>query len=124
MSISSQRRSDIIDALRRGTVPQYGLDALAVGLKGFETAFDEELEKVARGSSQFKAIRGEYGSGKTFISRWLRERAHRLGFACAEVQISETETPLNRLETVYRRLMERLTTADSPSGAFRNIIEA
>jgi len=73
---------------------------------------------------QFKAIRGEYGSGKTFIARWLRERAHRLGFACAEVQISETETPLHRLETVYRRLMERLTTADSPSGAFRNIIEA
>lgn len=124
MSISSQRREDIIDALRRGTVPQYGLDALAVGLCGFEAAFDEELEKVARGSGQFKAIRGEYGSGKTFIARWLRERAHQRGFACAEVQISETETPLNRLETVYRRLMERLTTADSPSGAFRNIIEA
>ncbi len=124
MSISSQRREDIIDALRRGTVPQYGLDALAVGLSRFEVTFDEELEKVARGSGQFKAIRGEYGSGKTFIARWLRERAHRLGFACAEVQISETETPLHRLETVYRRLMERLTTADSPSGAFRNIIEA
>ncbi len=124
MSISSQRRDDIIDALRRGTVPQYGLDALAVGLSGFETSFNEELEKVARGSGQFKAIRGEYGSGKTFITRWLRERAHRKGFACAEVQISETETPLYRLETVYRRLMERLTTAGSPSGAFRNIIEA
>ncbi|MCB1764118.1 MAG: DUF2791 family P-loop domain-containing protein, partial [Gammaproteobacteria bacterium] len=124
MSISSQRRDDIIDALRRGTVPQYGLDALAVGLSKFESTFDEELEKVARGSGQFKAIRGEYGSGKTFIARWLRERAHRMGFACAEVQISETETPLYRLETVYRRLMERLTTADSTSGAFRNIIEA
>ncbi|MCU7804187.1 MAG: BREX system ATP-binding protein BrxD [Candidatus Thiodiazotropha sp. (ex Lucinoma borealis)] len=124
MSISSQRREDIIDALRRGTVPQYGLDALAVGLSGFEAAFDEELEKVARGSGHFKAIRGEYGSGKTFIARWLRERAQRMGFACAEVQISETETPLHRLETVYRRLMERLTTADSPSGAFRNVIEA
>jgi hypothetical protein len=124
MSISSQRREDIVDALRRGTVPQYGLDALAVGLSGFEAAFDEELEKAARGRGQFKAIRGEYGSGKTFIARWLRERAHRMGFACAEVQISETETPLHRLETVYRRLMERLTTSDSPSGAFRNIIEA
>jgi hypothetical protein len=124
MSISRQRRQDIIDALRRGTVPQYGLDALAVGLSPFVTAFDEELEKVARGGAQFKAIRGEYGSGKTFIARWLRERAHRLGFACAEVQVSETETPLHRLETVYRRLMERLTTPDSPSGAFRNIIEA
>lgn len=124
MTISQQRRQDILDALRRGTVPQYGLDALAVGLQPFEKAFDEDLEKVARGSGQFKAIRGEYGSGKTFVARWLRERAHRLGFACAEVQISETETPLHRLETVYRRLMERLTTADSPAGAFRNIIEA
>lgn len=124
MSISNQRRQDILDALRRGTVPQYGLDALAVGLQSFERAFDEELEKVARGGAVFKAVRGEYGSGKTFASRWLRERAHKLGFACAEVQVSETETPLHRLETVYRRLMERLTTPDSPSGAFRNIIES
>lgn len=124
MSISSQRKEDIIDALRRGTVPQYGLDALAVGLDKFSDTFNEELGKVARGSGQFKAIRGDYGSGKTFVTRWLRERAQQMGFACAEVQISETETPLNRLETVYRRLMERLTTSDSPSGAFRNIIEA
>ncbi len=49
MSISQQRRQDILDALRRGTVPQYGLDALAVGLLPFERAFDEELEKVSRG---------------------------------------------------------------------------
>lgn len=124
MSISRQRRQDIIDALRRGTVPQYGLDALAVGLSHLEQAFDDELAKAARGGAVFKAIRGEYGSGKTFVSRWLRERAHGLGFACAEVQISETETPLHRLETVYRRLMERLTTADSPTGAFRSIIES
>ena len=124
MSISKQRRQDILDALRRGTVPQYGLDALAVGLQSFERAFDEELEKVSRGGAIFKAIRGEYGSGKTFASRWLREKAHRLGFACAEVQISETETPLHRLETVYRRLMERLTTPDMPSGAFQNIVES
>lgn len=124
MSISNQRRDDIISALRRGTVPQYGLDALAVGLERFESAFDEELERVSRGSGQFKAIRGEYGSGKTFITRWLRERAQQMGFACSEVQISETETPLHRLETVYRRLMERLTTSDSPTGAFRNVIEA
>jgi len=124
MSISQQRRADIIDALRRGTVPQFGLDALAVGLAPFEAAFGEELESVARGRGQFKAVRGEYGSGKTFIARWLRERAHRQGFACSEVQISETETPLHRLETVYRRLIERLTTPDSPSGAFRNVIDA
>ncbi|ABC30211.1 Methyl-accepting chemotaxis protein [Hahella chejuensis KCTC 2396] len=124
MTISKQRSRDIIDALRRGTVPQYGLDALAVGLDPLEKALSEELNKVAGGGSVFKAVRGEYGSGKTFASRWLREKAHRLGFACAEVQVSETETPLHRLETVYRRLMERLTTPDSSTGAFRNIVES
>src|SRR5690606_4941693 len=101
-----------------------GLDALAVGLGHLQPVLEEELDKAARGGAAFKAVRGEYGSGKTFLSRWLRERAHTRGFACAEVQISETETPLHRLETVYRRLMERLTTADSPSGAFRNIVES
>ena len=39
--------------------------------------------------------------------------------ATAEVQISETETPLHRLETVYRRLCERLATATDPPSALR-----
>ena len=39
------------------------------------------------------------------------------------MQVSETETPLHRLETVYRRLMERLSTADTPQGAWRNIVD-
>lgn len=124
MSISPQRRQEILDALRRGTVPWRGLDLLAVGLDRFEAAVDQELETAERGSGVFKALRGEYGSGKTFFSRWLCERAKRRGFATAEVQISETETPLHRLETVYRRLIERLSTASQPSGALRSVIDA
>ena len=101
-SVSSQRREDVIDALRAGAVPTRGLDLLAVGLGQFETAIVQELEKTRGGSSVFKAVRGDYGSGKTFFSRWLQDRARRMGFATAEVQISETETPLHRLEAVYR----------------------
>ena len=123
-SISPQRREEIIDSLRRGTVPRAGLDAFAVGLNGFESTVDQELAVVRQGRGVFKAVRGEYGGGKTFFGRWLQERAKRQGFATAEVQISETETPLHRLETVYRRLMERLSTADSPSGALRSILDA
>ena len=122
-SISPQRRQEIIDALRRGTVPRSSLDAFAVGLGSFESAVDEELQKVSSGGSVFKAVRGEYGCGKTFFARWLGDRARKLGFATSEVQISETETPLHRLETVYRRLTERLATADTPQGALRNIVD-
>ncbi len=121
--ISSQRRSEIVDALRRGTVPRRCLDAFAVGLDAFESVVGEELASVAAGSAKFKAVRGEYGSGKTFFVRWLQERAKREGFAAAEVQISETETPLHRLETVYRRLTERLSTADTQQGALRSILD-
>src|SRR5690606_18715022 len=121
--ISPQRRREIIAALRRGTVPRRSLDVFAVGLERFERALDEELDRVRTGAAVFKAIRGEYGSGKTFFARWLEERAKRAGFATAEVQISETETPLHRLETVYRRAMERLSTADNLDGAFRSVID-
>jgi len=123
MNISPEKRRDIIDALRRGTVPRQGLDEFAVGLDWITQALDEELAKVKSGGSEFKAIRGEYGCGKTFYSRWMQERAKRQGFAASEVQISETETPLHRLETVYRRCLERLSTAASRDGAFRDIVE-
>jgi hypothetical protein len=121
--LSPQRCREIVDALRRGTVPQRSLDAFAVGLERFEAALDEELGLVQRGGSVFKAVRGEYGSGKTFFARWLQERARRLSFATSEVQISETETPLHRLETVYRRLIERLATGDMMTGAFPGIVD-
>jgi hypothetical protein len=122
-SISPQKRDQIIDALRRGTVPPSSLDAFAVGLERFEPAIEDELEHVAAGFSVFKAVRGDYGCGKTFFARWLADRARKRGFATSEVQISETETPLHRLETVYRRLIERLATADTPQGALRNIVD-
>jgi hypothetical protein len=123
MRLSPQRRNEIIDALRRGTVPQRCLDTFAVGLEAFEPAIEEELEKVRAGGSQFKAIRGEYGCGKTFFARWLADKARKCGFATSEVQISEMETPLHRLETIYRRLNEHLALNESPEGAFRNIID-
>ncbi len=124
MSTSAARRRLVIDALRRGAVPDAGLDLLATGLDRFETALDAELDTIASGGAVFKAVRGEYGSGKTFFSRWLGERAKRHNFAVAEVQISETETPLHKLETVYRRLTERLTTSSFPPSALRPVVDA
>ncbi|MEV0660065.1 BREX system ATP-binding protein BrxD [Actinomadura luteofluorescens] len=122
--VSTVRRRAVIDALRRGAVPESGLDLLATGLDRFEAALDGELNAVASGGSVFKAVRGEYGSGKTFFTRWLGERAKRRNFAVAEIQISETETPLHKLETVYRRLTERLTTASFPPSALRPVVDA
>ncbi|BAK35873.1 hypothetical protein MLP_28590 [Microlunatus phosphovorus NM-1] len=122
--VSPRRRREVLDALRRGTVPAQGLDLLAVGLRPFESTLSDELTTVAGGGSVFKAVRGEYGSGKTFFARYLSELALRRGFAAAEVQISETETPLHRLETVYRRIVESLRTLSVPPSAFRSVLDS
>ncbi|MGW5666368.1 BREX system ATP-binding protein BrxD [Micromonospora sp. NPDC003776] len=124
LDVSQRRRREVIDALRRGTVPESGLDLLAVGLDRFSAALDGELDTVSSGGAVFKAVRGEYGAGKTFFTRHLAERALRRGFAAAEVQISETQTPLHRLETVYRRITESMRTASMPSSAFRAVLDS
>ncbi|WP_203010705.1 BREX system ATP-binding protein BrxD [Rhodococcus ruber] len=123
-AVSPRRRREILDALRRGTVPANGLDQLAVGLGRFESELDAELEVVAGRGAMFKAVRGDYGSGKTFFARWLADRATKRGFAVAEVQINEIDTPLHKLETVYRRSIESLRTASIPPSALRPILDA
>lgn len=121
--ISPRRRDELLDALRRGTVPAASLDLLAVGLDRLESVVAAELDVARDGRGVFKAVRGDYGSGKTFFVRWLQETAKRRGFVTSEVQVSETETPLHRLETVYRRLIENLATSDTPRGALRTILD-
>lgn len=121
--ISKARRDDVIGALRHGTVPARGLDLLAVGLDPIGPTIDEELARTATGAGMFKCVRGEWGSGKTFAARWIAERARRAGFVTSEIQISETETPLHHLQTVYRRLVERLALGDGDAGAFRTLID-
>jgi len=68
-------------------------------------------------------VRGDYGSGKTFFSRWLEHRARERGFATTLVQISETETPLYKLQTVYRRAIEALQTQEWNDGTFASLID-
>jgi hypothetical protein len=124
MSVPSPlKRREIIDALRLGTVPQRGLELFAVGVERYDKALGEELDSVAAGQGKLKAVRGEYGTGKTFFAHWLCQMARERGFATATVQISETDTPLYRMETVYRRALESLQTSEWSDGAFRSLID-
>jgi hypothetical protein len=115
-------RNDVIEALRRGTVPRRGLDLFAVGTDRYAVSLREELERCATGGAVFKALRGDFGCGKSFTARWYQQQALARGFAVAEVQVSENDTPLHRLETVYRRATEGLRTSEWDTGAFRAII--
>ncbi len=113
----------IVSALRSGVVPSTGLEHLVTGLDSLVSAVDDELDFVAGGKGVSKWIRGEYGTGKTFAARYLCAHARKRRFATAEVQISINDTPLHHLETVYRRLIERLETAADGPNAFQAVVE-
>lgn len=121
--ISKPRRREIMAALRHGTVPSRGLEHYAVGLERYGKTLERELADVALGVGGFKAVRGDYGNGKTFFARWVRHMAQQQGFATAEVQISETETPLYHMEKIYRRAVESLATKEWSDGAFRALVD-
>ena len=97
---------------------------LAVGLDRLTDAVDEEFAKVAvvqlrskpsTASGKRQDLRGSM-AGRTSSTRRLS--------ATAEIQISETETPLHHLQTVYRRVIERLSVGDGEVGALRSVVDA
>jgi hypothetical protein len=68
MDMRRMESINIINALRRGTVPAGGLERITVGLEVEEDVIARQLDYVADGGGDIKFIRGDYGSGKTFLS--------------------------------------------------------
>jgi len=113
---------DIVNALRRGTVPQTGLEYLAVGLDRELRAVSAQLKHVATGRGDFKFVRGAYGAGKTFLSALVLEEALRQGFAVSYAVVS-TDTPLHKLEAIYHRVVSNLRTRGQGQGALKGLID-
>ncbi|WP_319579318.1 BREX system ATP-binding protein BrxD [uncultured Methanospirillum sp.] len=112
----------IINALRRGTVPAQGLGRFAVGLSTEEQVIADQMDLVAMGGADIKFIRGEYGSGKTFLIARALEIARKKGFVTAHVAISPV-SPLHRLRSLYAQIATSLH-AGGEQQAFRSIIDA
>lgn len=112
---------NIINALRRGTVPAGGLERIAVGLEIEEGVIAKELEYVAEGGGDLKFIRGEYGSGKTFLVARALEIARSRGFVTTHVVISPS-TPLHKLKGIYQQICANLRTA-SEEHALKAIVD-
>ena len=102
---------NIINALRRGTVPAGGLPRIAVGLDVEEGVIGKQLDYVAQGGGDLKFIRGDYGSGKTFLVARALEIANDKGFVTSHVVISAS-APLYKLKALYQQICANLRTKD------------
>ncbi len=114
----------IVNALRSGTVPPEGLEHFAVGLDPLVAALREQRQYVAGGRSAYRFLRGPYGSGKTFLASLAAAEALDQGWLTSKVVISVADTPLFRLDAVYRRLCQGLCTPSRRAGgALQSLVD-
>jgi hypothetical protein len=102
---------NIVNALRRGTVPAGGLERVAVGLDIEEEVISKQLDYVAQGGGDLKFVRGDYGSGKTFLVARALEMARVKSFATSHVVISSA-TPLYKVKSLYQQICASLRTQE------------
>jgi hypothetical protein len=101
----------IIKALKFGRVPNKGTVKLAVGRDAEIVEFERVLNYVAAGYAEMRFLRGDYGSGKTFMCSVLRELAFERGFAVSIVNLNR-EVPFGKRELVLQHIMTGLQRPD------------
>lgn len=109
----------VLHALAGGTVPDNGLQYIAVGRKDEVAAITHDMDQVSEGYSTFRLLEGAYGTGKSFMAKLVKNEALLRGFVVMECELAPERklcgTKKEGLET-YKCLMSRMCTRTSPSG--------
>ncbi len=114
----------ILQSLQAGVVPRAGLQHLAVGRAAEVRQALRELRAVQAGGGIFKVIIGDYGSGKTFFLRLVRQVALHQGCVVTEADLS----PDLRLRgdgrglATYRHLVAGLATDTRGEGGALSVL--
>lgn len=113
----------VFEALRKGLVPERGIDAFAVGIDKQRGEIHRQLELAQSGEGTVKFLRGGYGCGKTFMARLALQDAQARGFATSFVVVSDNDLRFHRFDDVYRKVMTELGTAACPRGAMGDVLD-
>jgi adenosylhomocysteinase len=113
----------IIKALKIGKVPMRGSRRMCVGRDPEIAEIEHILEYVAGGGFETRFLRGDYGSGKTFMCSVVRELAFGRGFAVSVVNLSR-EVPFGKRELVVAEIVRGLRSPTSgASSAFSEFVQ-
>jgi hypothetical protein len=113
----------VFESLRKGLVPERGIDTFAVGIEKQRGELHRQLELAGGGEGTIKFLRGGYGCGKTFMARQALLDAQERGFATSFVVVSDNDLKFHRFDDVYRKVMTELGTSTCPRGALSDILD-
>jgi hypothetical protein len=124
--MSTLTRKDVehvFEALRKGLVPERGIDTFAVGIEKQRGELHRQFDLVKNNEGTIKFLRGGYGSGKTFMARLAVLDAQAQGFATSFVVVSDNDLKFHRFDDVYRKVLTELGTASCPRGALSDVLD-
>jgi hypothetical protein len=100
---------ELIHALKQGHVPSRGLERMVVQPQEVldQIRHDFEISQSGRGWVRF--LRGDYGSGKTFLCSLIRELAWHDGFIVAMIDLRH-DAMWHKADAIYRRIIEGMRT--------------
>jgi hypothetical protein len=113
----------VFESLRKGLVPERGIDAFAVGIEKKRGELHRQLDLAEAGEGTIKFLRGGYGCGKTFMARLAVLDAQAKRFATSFVVVSDNDLKFHRFDDVYRKVMAELGTGSCPRGAIGDILD-
>ncbi|MBI2480711.1 MAG: DUF2791 family P-loop domain-containing protein, partial [Planctomycetia bacterium] len=113
----------VFESLRKGLVPERGIDAFAVGIEKLRGEMARQLELAKSREGTIKFLRGGYGCGKTFMGRLTLLDAQEQKFATSFVVVSDNGLRFHRFDDVYRKVMMELGTASCHRGALGDILD-
>src|SRR6266536_5900813 len=113
----------VFESLRKGLVPERGIDAFAVGIEKQRGELHRQLDLAGSGEGVFKFLRGGYGCGKTFMARLALLDAQAKGFATSFVVVSDNDFHFYKFDDVYRKVVQELGTSTCPRGALGDVID-
>src|SRR6476469_2757618 len=122
-TLTARDLEHVFEALRKGLVPERGIDTFAVGIDKQRSEIHRQLDLAKSGEGTIKFLRGGYGCGKTFMARLAILDAQARGFATSFVVVSDNDLRFQRFDDVYRKVMAELGTASCPRGALGDILD-
>ena len=122
-NLSKRDIEHVFEALRKGLVPERGIDAFAVGIDKSRGELHRQLDLAGDNEGTIKFLRGGYGCGKTFMARLALLDAQQRGFATSFVVVSDNDLKFHKFDDVYRRVLNELGTSTCPRGALGDILD-
>jgi hypothetical protein len=112
LTLRPDEATSVIESLRSGQPPKRFVSSYSVGTDDFVQDVRLEHLESATMFGRIRFVSGTWGSGKTHFLRLLREAAFDARHLVASVELDKDEAPLNKLERVFYRIAQSITSPE------------